>query len=683
MSSLEKSPEPGTRTQRSACPLDCPDACELAVTTAGGKLVEVDAWPGAQNGLTRGFICGKVRRIGRHLDSPERLTSALLRRGKKGAGDFEAVPLEVALDHVEAGLRRAIAAGGAQSILPICYGGSNGILSQDGADALFFGRLGAARLLRTLCAAPTGRALSAFSNRMPGVAYPDYTEARLIVLWGANPSASSIHLVPFVQAAKQRGAKLIVVDPRRTPLAKQADLHVALKPGTDLPLALALAGWLFANGRADREFLAKHAEGTGEFEALARTWTPARAARECGLEAAQIERFATLYAETRPAVLRIGWGQERSRSGGYATLAMAALPAVAGHFGVRGGGYTASQSGAFRVELESVVDAPDSSLRTVNLNRVGRELLSPSADPIRAAFIYNCNPLATLPGQNLVRQGLEREDLFSVVHDAVLTDSARYADVVLPATTFLEHREVNRSYGWLALFDIQPVLKAPGQACSNHDLFAELARRFGLIQDPKELQPEHMLERAFARRPEGARVARQRLEREGSLPAQVGQTPVQFVDVFPGTPEGKLRLWPKELEGESGLPLYHYQPDPTRPEFPLALISPARADLISSTFGQLLHGPAALHMATEDAAARGLRSGQNVRVFNAAGEVHVPLEIDADLRPGVVSLSKGLWLKSTLNGQTSNALCPDTLTDLGGGACFNDARVEVQALAAT
>ena len=680
MSESSTDPSAARRVVRSACPLDCPDACELAVTTAGGRLVEVDAWPGAHNGLTQGFICGKVRKIGRHLASPERLTRALLRRGPKGSGEFEAVPLATALDAVEQGLRRAIERGGPEALLPICYGGSNGILTQDAADALFFRRLGAARLLRTLCAAPTGRALQAFSGRMPGVAYPDYPEARLIVLWGANPSASSIHLVPFIQAARERGARLVVVDPRRTPLAKQADLHLALRPGTDLPLALAIAGWLFQAGRADRDFLAAHTRGADSFERLARSWSPARAAAECGLEAAEIEAFARLYADSRPAVLRVGWGQERSRSGGYATLAMLALPAVAGHFGLRGGGYTGSQSGAFRRELDPLIEDGDPPRRTVNLNQVGRELLWPSGRPIQAAFVYNGNPLATLPQQNLVRRGLEREDLFTVVHDAVLTDTARYADVVLPATTFLEHREVNRSYGWLALFDIQPALAAPGDCLSNPQLFGELARRFGLLRSPDELDEARLLERAFARRPEGARVARERLEREGSLPAQAGERPVQFVDVFPGHADRKLDLWPAELELESGLPLFHYQADPGSPLYPLALISPARADLISSTFGQLVRGPAPLHLSPADAAARGLREGQAVRVFNQLGEVHVSLRIDPDLRPGVAALSKGLWQRSTLNGQTSNALCPDTLTDLGGGACFNDARVEVAAL---
>ena len=668
---------PSTETKRTACPLDCPDACQLEVEVDGGRVARVAARSGAGNPLTEGYLCGKVRRIARHLECPERVGRPLLRVGAKGAGEFREVGWDEALDRVEAGIREAIAAGGSEAVLPVCYGGSNGLLTQDATDALFFRRLGAARCLRTLCAMPSGAALGALYGKMPGVVYPDFGHAKLIVVWGQNPHHSGIHAVPFVKRARDAGAKLIVVDPRRISLAKDADLHLALVPGSDLPLALCVAGELFRSGRADRAFLAEHATGVASFEAAAREWTVERAADACGLEAADIERFVELFAGTRPAVLRMGWGQERSRSGGFASAAILALPAVAGHFGVRGGGYTASHSGAWNRELRPGVDAPDRARREVNLNRLGIELTAPEDTPIRAAFVYNCNPVSTCPNQNSVRAGFEREDLFTVVFDAVLTDTARYADVVLPATTFLEHHDVARSYGVPVLLDGPPAVPAMGEARSNSQVFGELARRFDLVRDEGELDGTVQLERMLGGADGGA-ARRRDLEQRGVLEAPIGTRPVPFVDVFPGTPDGKVHLWPGELARAEGVEPYAWRPDPATREAPLALISPATSRTISSTFAQLVGGTEPLFMHPTDARTRGLGHGDVVRVFNARGEMRVPLALDEDLRPGVVCFAKGMWARHTLDGNTSNALVPDDLTDLGGGACFNDARVEVE-----
>lgn len=662
---------------RTACPLDCPDACSLSVEVADGRLGRVDGWRsdgGGGNPLTRGLICGKVRRVGRHLECAERLATPLVRVGPKGSGEFRPVDWDEALGQVVERLGEIVERHGPESVLPVYYGGSNGLLTQGAADATFFRRLGAARLEATLCAAPSGAALEALYGKLPGIGLDELeSSSELIVVWGANPHASGIHLVPRIEAARARGARLVVVDPRRTPLARRADLHLAPRPGTDLPLALAVANLLFERGQADLEFLARHASGVEEFRRVAGAWSAERAAAECGVEAREIEHLAELYGATRRAVIRLGYGPERNRNGGFACAAILALPAVAGHFGAPGAGYIASAGGAWRGLLGDACEDPDRASRVVNLNRLGRELLEPDGDPIRAVFVYNANPVATLPDQERVRRGLAREDLLSVVFDAVRTDTAELADVILPATTFLEHSDIVRSYGVPGLLDVRPVLDARGSARSNHAVFTELAERMGLLGEgelPGESELRHRILAPFV----AAGHDPTPLELDGYLPAPIEGAPV--VDRTPPTPDGRIQLMPAAFSAHPQGP-YGYRPE-AGVSGPLALISAALPNTISSTFAQLIPGQVPLGMHPRDAEARGLVEGDRVRVFNELGQVITTLELDPDLRPGVVSLPKGLWARHTQNGRTANALVPDHLSDLGRGACFNDARVEVE-----
>jgi anaerobic selenocysteine-containing dehydrogenase len=665
-----------TETRRSACPLDCPDACTLDVKVEGGRVVSVDGAP--DDPLTAGFICAKVRKFPEHMYGAERVLRPAVRDGAKGSGRFRDVGWDEALDRVAAALADARDRFGGESILPFCYGGSNGYLTQDATDARLFRRLGASRLLRTVCAAPTGAAAGGLYGKMPGVALPDYEHARLIVLWGCNPTASGIHLGPPIQRARQRGARLVVVDPRKTRLAGQADLHIALRPGTDLPVALSLIAWLFENGRADLDFLAAHATGVEELRERAQPWPFARAAAEAGVQAADLEAFARLYADTSPAVIRCGWGPERNRNAGSAVAAILALPAVAGKFGVRGGGYTMSNSPAWRdIDAGAAAAEPEPRTRAVNMNRLGAALTELDAPPVKALFVYNANPVATIPNQEKVRAGLAREDLFTVVFDAVWTDTARAADVVLPATTFMEHDELARGYGGYVLHAARPVVAPAGEARPNHAVFGDLVRRLGLARagDPEGV--DGLVAALLASTPDGARLQRD-LARDGRAVPAFGATPIQFVDVFPRRPGGKINLCPAALDRMAPAGLYAYLPDPATDAAPLALISPASSHTISSTFGQLVAGPVPIELAPEDARRRGIADGDRVRVWNTLGEVRCRAALNPDLRPGVAMLPKGLWRRHTDNGATANALCPDTLTDLGGGACFNDARVEVQ-----
>ncbi|MEX1368182.1 MAG: molybdopterin-dependent oxidoreductase, partial [Nannocystaceae bacterium] len=600
-------------TLRSTCPLDCPDACSLAVTVQEGELVRIDG--DRRNPLTDGFICAKVRGYGDHLRGPERLLHPAIRSGAKGSGEFRRASWDEALDHVAERLRRAVDEHGGESILPICYGGSNGLLTQDTADARLFRRLGASNLAKTLCAAPSGRALAGLYGRMPGVALTAYRHARLIVLWGVNPSATGIHLVPIVRRAQAAGARLVVVDPRRTPLAQHADLHLAPRPGTDLVVALGLIDWLFEHGHADLEGLAAHATGVQTLRARAAAWPLARAAAEAQVPVAQLTRFAELYTSTRPAVIRCGWGVERNRNGGSAVAAVLALPAVAGHFGVPGGGFTMSNSAAIRLSAEAAIAAAIPATRTINLNQVGRALTE-AEPPVHVAFSYNCNPLATLPDQERVRRGLSRPELFTVVFEQVMTDTARYADVLLPATTFLEHDELARGYGSMTASRSEPVLAPRGQARSNVEVFEALCDRLGLSEDDDPRGAQALVDAILATSPDGPAIA-PALREHGVAGPHRGPEPVQLRDVWPGHPDRTIDLCPPALDAEAPEGLYGYQPDPATEHYPLALISPALRQTVSSTFGQLLRQPATLQLHRHDATARGIADGDPVRVFNS------------------------------------------------------------------
>lgn len=655
------------------CPLDCPDACSLIVRVRNDRVVAVDG--SDKNPLTGGFICAKVRAMPRHLYCSERLVYPAVRSGNKGAGQFRRASWDEALDLVTERLRQAASRYGGESILPFSYGGSNGLLTQDTSDARLFRRLGASRLARTVCAVPTTEAARGLYGKIPGVAFQDYVHARLIVIWGCNPAVTGIHLLPYIEQARRRGARLVVVDPRRTRLARRADLHLALRPGTDLVVALAIADWLFANDRADRRFLERHATGVREFRRRAARWPLERAAAVAGVAPEQIERLATWYADIDPAVIRSGWGMERNRNGCAAVAAVLALPAVAGKFGPRGGGYTLSNSGAFHLDATAAANEPPTQTREVNMNRLGRVLLQQHDPRVRVLFSYNCNPAAVLPDQRRVIEGLEREDLFTVVFEQVMTDTARYADVLLPATTFLEHAELGAGYGAMVLQQTEAAVPAAGEARPNYEVFADLCQRLGLQRSDDPGSPRQMVAAILGN------GAHEQLQQEGIIFPEKGTAPVPFVDLMPRTSNAKVNLIPENLDAEAPGGLYEYQPDPATEQYPLALISPASKRTISSTFGQLRKGQVAVRIHPEDAKRRAICDDDPVRMFNDLGEVHCLARVSDRMRPGVVFLPKGLWSHNTLNGLTSNALVPDALTDVGGGACFNDARVEIEALA--
>jgi anaerobic selenocysteine-containing dehydrogenase len=662
-------------TVDTACPLDCPDSCSLAVTVNNGRLVTIDG--STLNEPTGGYICAKVRRFGDRVYGDARLQFPAVRRGPKGAGRFSRVSWDEALERIATRMLDIRRTWGGEAILPFSYGGSNGLLTQDTIDAQLFRRFGTSRLARTVCAAPTGVAAQALYGKMPSVTYQDYLHANLIVLWGVNPSSSGIHLVPYVRDAQKRGARLVVIDPRSTPLARHADLHLAPRPGTDVAIALAIHRHLFEQGFADERFLAEHTHGADKLRARAAQWTFARAAEVSDVPEAKIEAFADEYARINPALVRCGWGLERNRNGGNAAMSVLALPAVGGKFGVRGGGYSMSNSAAWNIVRPWLGSEP--TTRVVNMNKLGRALMEFDNPPVKMLFVYNCNPAATMPDQRRVIEGLQRDDLFTVVFDQVMTDTAVYADVILPNTTFLEAYDFARGYGPLSLQLVRPVIDAIGESRSNPEVFGELARRLDLLEPGEPNGELDMLLKIFDTLPG---TVGEQIRTVGRAEPPFGFQPVQFVDVFPKTPDRKVNLFPDALDNEAPAGLYNFIADPGSERFPLALISPASSKTISSTLGELERPAVSLVMHPDDARRRGLTNGDPIRVYNELGEVQCALSVDAVVRPGTVSLPKGLWRKSTWNRQTGNALVPDSLTDLGGGACFNDARVEVEKLKA-
>jgi anaerobic selenocysteine-containing dehydrogenase len=662
--------------RRSACPLDCPDLCGLTVTVDAGRVVAVDG--DHRSALTDGFICGKVRKIADHVHGPERILHPMVRAGAKGAGEWRQASWDEALELVASRIDTIRKRSGAEAILPYHYGGSNGWLTEGALATRFFRRLGASNLDRTFCAGATTAATHGLYGKMAGVALEDYEHSKLIVLWGTNPSATGIHLVPVIERAIASGAKLVVVDPRRTPLARRADLHLPVRPGADLPVALAIVGQLFARGHADLAFLDKHAVDVTELRERASAWSLDAASREANVDVAALDRFIELYAAATPAAIRLGYGLERNRNGGSAVAAVLAMPAVAGKFGVRGGGFTMSNGDAkWTVSAELAIDQPAPPTRHINMSEISRVLGSARDPRIECLFVYNCNPVATAPDQRTLVEQLSRDDLFVVVHEQVWTDTTQLADVVLPATTFLEHRELRRGYGNMRMYDSPAVVPPVGEARSNNQLFGALLHKLGLVRAGDAMSDDELIAKTFAAG-EGPALQAQLAEKHvAEVPGN--PRPIMFVDELPGTPDRKIHLVPPALDHEAN-GLYTYKPDARTTDYPLALISPALSTQISSYFGQLRKEPATLDLAPSDAAARGIKSGDPIRVWNALGEVECVARVTSDMREGVCLMPKGLWRRHSRNGYTSNALIPPSFADLGGQAAFNDARVQVAKL---
>jgi len=660
------------QTVQTICPLDCPDGCLLDVTVRDGRVVQIEG--SHDNPVTAGFICSKVRGFARRLYGDIRLEHPLRRVGAKGDGAFEVIPWKEAVREICDQFGEIRDRWGGEAILPYHYGGSNGLVTDELLDHLFFARVGSSRLDKTLCAAPTTAVARGMYGKMPGVAFEDYVHARCIVVWGANPKASNIHLMPFLKEARARGAFVAVVDPVRNLTAAESDLHLPVRPGTDLPLALAIIRLWHEWDLLDRAFLAEHAVGLEPLMDRAGEWTLDRAASESGVPAEAIERLAHEFANRDPAVIRCGWGPERNRNGGQAIAAILAMPALLGKFGVRGGGYTLSNSGAASLDRDGLLGSLGWSTRLVNQTELGAVLTDGLDPPIKALFVYNCNPAVTVPDQESVLRGLARGDLFTVVFDQVMTDTARYADLILPATAFTEHVDVRAAFGNYVVGRVQPLVQAPGEAKSNTELFGLLGREMGFADEAFRWSDG-----------DAGRKVVESLVMNGSPILDVestvwsydfpGSTPVQFEHVFPRTGDGKVHLTPAAL----GDAPFVYLSD-VASQYPLALVSPATTRTTNSTMGEYAIPELYVEMNPVDASNREIADDEQVRVFNELGEVVCRVRIRDRIRQGVVLIPKGSWQHASPNRRCATALCPATVSSVGGGACYNDARVEIAIL---
>ena len=659
------------KTLTTTCILDCPDTCALEVSVEGGKLQGITG--SRDHAVTNGFICDKVRQYGKRVYHPDRLLHPMRRGGTKGSDEYVRISWDEAIGKITERFQQIRREWGGEAILPYHYGGSNGLLSDGGLDRLYFARLGASRLDKTICAAPTTEVALGMYGKMPGVPFEAYPSARTIIVWGANPKASNIHLVPYLREARRNGAFIAIVDPWNRFSDNEIDLHLPVLPGADLPLALAMIRLWYQAGELDQAFLAEYADGIEPLLEQADRWTLDAAAAETGVAAEDIETLARAYAGGSPAVIRCGWGLERNRNGGQAVAAILAMPALMGKFGVLGGGYTMSNSGAVKLDAHRVYGDDDWQTRSVNMTRLGEVLTGDPNPPIKGLFVYNCNPAVTVPDQNAVLRGLAREDLFTVVFEQVMTDTAYYADIVLPATTFLEQYDLRAGYGNYVVGGIRPVIDPVGEAKPNDEVFALLARAMGWDDAPFTWDSKtHLRKVADAVSVEGraANVEALSAGRLDSLDLPGGV--IQLRTIMPRTPDGKVHLTPSEL----GPRPYHYETGGDE-RYPLALISPASTKMVSSILGEFNYPVLAVSVHPADAKRRGIVEGDIVRVFNELGEVICHSRIDERVRKGVVSMPKGAWRKSSMNGKTSTALCPTHLNVVGGGACFNDARVEI------
>jgi anaerobic selenocysteine-containing dehydrogenase len=666
----------------SVCPLDCPDTCSLTVTVEDAKIVQIRG--SRANPYTDGVLCAKVpKAYPEFVHGERRLRTPLRRIGGRGEGRFAPISWDEALDIIHERISAVIAEHGPQAVLPLNYGGPHGLLAAGSMDLRFFHRMGASLLDRKpLCGGIRTEAWVGTLGTVAGIRPEQVEHSKLIVAWGNNVTWSNLHLTPIINRARRAGAKVVVVDPRRIKIAEQADLHLALRPGTDVVLAWAVAAELERRGALDRAFIERWVSGFEEFMALARPWTIERAAETCGLAVADVARFAEWYATLAPAAISVGNGLERNRNGGSGIRAIFALPALAGKFGVAGGGLVNGASFAFP-KTPAKLQRPDlvpPGTRTINIVDVGTHLTEPTlSPPIKAMIIYTHNPVVVHPDQNRMRRGLEREDVFLAGIEVAMTDSMRYCDVVLPACTHFEHDDIFAAYGQHWLQRAEPVIPPQGQALSNMEIFRRLAARFGYTEACFRATDLELIDDAI----DGADarlggVSPSRLPTDRALAMTVkGEDAMLFKNVFPNTASGKVELVSPYLEKKYGARLPSYRT--LSSTFPLTLITPASDQRITSTFGGTTSndGIPPLEIHPDDARPRGLRDGQQVRVWNELGEVQLPLRITTDVPRGVVSSLKGAWFRTSDNLQTVSALAPATHADLCGGACYNDARVDV------
>lgn len=723
-----------------ACPHDCPDACGVLITVDDGRATRIQGDP--SHPVTRGFLCAKVAKYLDRVYSPDRVRYPMRRVAPKGPVDlrsadtrqssvptqtaltqaaeaFERITWDEALDEITARFRKIISEFGSEAILPYSYGGTLGALNGASMDRRFFHRLGASQLARNICSVAGETGLRSVIGAKLGTEPEQFRHSRYIIAWAANIHGNNVHLWPFIEEARRQGAKLVVIDPYRTRTAACANWYLPINPGTDGALALGMMHVIINEGLYDADYVARYTVGFEQLREKVRGYPPQRVEQWTGIAAADIVKLAREYATTRPAVIRLNYGVQRSEGGGMATRAITMLPCITGSWKEVGGGLQLSTSGAYGLNKAALerADLMERALghpaRLVNMVELGKVLNTLDGPPVKALFVYNSNPAAVCPNHNEVIHGLRRADLFTVVHEQFFTDTTDYADIVLPATTFFEHKELQTGYGHYYLQVSHQAIDPLGECRSNVEVFRALAERMGFEEECFRESVDQMIDVALTSQNPGLKgIDRERLEREGHVrlnferteqglrPArtrqslgttQANRTQAHFLPFAHGnflTPSGKAELYSEALKAEGLDPVLEYTPpgesrhSALAKAFPLELLARKADNFLNSTFANLpvtreMEEVGLLEMSVADARSRGIADGDTVRVFNRRGDILLKARVDGNVQAGVVSA--GLyWAKLTPGSRNINVLTSEKLTDLGNSATFYSVLVEVE-----
>lgn len=698
-----------------ACPHDCPDACGVLITVEDGRATKIQGDPG--HPVTRGFLCAKVAKYLDRVYSPDRVLYPMRRIAAKGlapanadenvhaAKTWQRISWDEALDEIASRFRAIIAEFGSEAILPYSYGGTLGALNGGSMDRRFFNRLGASELERTICSSAGEAGLESVMGVKLGTEPEQFIHSRYIIAWASNIHGNNVHLWPFIVEARRRGAKLVVIDPYRTRTAACADWYLPINPGTDPALALALMHVIIGEGLHDADYVAKHTLGFDQLCEKVKAYPPERAAQWTGIAAEDIRKLAREYATVRPSVIRVNYGVQRSENGGTATRAISMLPCIIGSLKEAGGGIHLSTSGAFDLNKDALRRPdlkPDGSQRpprAVNMVRLGEALNTLDDPPVKALFVYNSNPAAVCPNHNEVVRGLKRTDLFTVVHEQFFTDTTDYADIVLPATTFFEHKDLQAAYGHYYLQVSEQAIDPLGECRPNVEVFRALAERMGFPDACFRETIDEMIDGALAsKNPWLEGISRERLQQERQVRLNFsGQRSVAggpsepFLPFAQGnfrTPSGKAELYSEAMKALGLDPVAEFTP-PTESRhgkrgktLPLELLARKADNFMNSTFAnqpsvEQMEETNLLEMHSTDARARGIADGETVRVYNRRGEIFLKARVDGAVQPGVVS-AKLNWAKLGPGSRNINVLTSEKLSDLGNSATFYSVLVEVE-----
>ena len=695
------------------CSHDCPDACGILVTVEDGRATRLQGDP--KHPVTQGFLCAKVTKYLDRVYSPGRVLYPMRRVAPKGQGngdasDFVRISWDEALNQIAQSFQKISDDFGPESILPYSYAGNMGVLSYSGMAHRFFYRLGASQLDRTICAAAGAAGMETVTGRNVGTEPQQFRESKYIIAWGANIHATNVHLWPFIEEARHKGAKLVVIDPYKTRTARVADWHLPINPGTDVALALGMMNVIISEKLYDAVYVSKYTVGFEQLRQRAQEYPPEQVAVWTGISAEDIRKLAREYATVRPAVIRVNYGVQRSQNGGSAVRAIAMLPCITGAWAEVGGGLQLSTSGAFYLNMHAL-ERPDlmqksplgRAARVVNMSELGKALNHLSDPPVKAVFVYNSNPAVVAPNHHDVVRGFMREDLFTVVHEQFFTDTTSYADIVLPATTFMEHKDLNKAYGHIYLQISNQAIEPVGESRSNVDMFRQLAQRMGFTDECFQQNANDMIDATISR-PENQHVpngwekwmegiTREQLEKEGHVRLNVGEGPfLPFAQGGFATATGKAELYSANLAAQGLDPVVSFvPPEESRHsegalQFPLELLARKADNFLNSTFTnipflQKMEHPELLEISTADAQPRAIHEGDWVRVFNHRGEVRLRAHVNGAVQPGVVAARLNA-ARFAPDGNSINALTSETLTDIGGGATFYSCLVQVEAIKA-